>query len=107
MKLGNVSDVFFMALFHVRKKKKELSLSFTKPVLNKTYMLFQLGLRKVLEKNSYSLLNKKDTIESRVLLKRVLLKSQNLQEMCLKLNLVCHTLFTPAKRLRNIIISHE
>ena len=81
MKLGNVSDVFFMALFHVRKKKKELSLSFTKPVLNKTYMLFQLGLRKVLEKNSYSLLNKKDTIESRVLLKRILMKSQNLQEM--------------------------
>lgn len=70
-------------------RKKEVSLFFTKPVLNKSYMLFQLGLRKILENNSYSPFKEKETVKS-----RVLLKSEHLQEMYLKSNSV-FVIFVP------------
>ena len=59
-------------------------------MLNKSCRLFQLGLREVLENNSYSPLKVKETIKS-----TVLLEAQNLQKMYPKLKSMFVILYLP------------
>ena len=92
-----------LALCYIKRKK--VSLFFTKPVLNKSCRLFQLGLRNVLENNSYSPLKEKETANS-----TVLLKAQNLQKMYLKLVYICHTISTYSslpRDLWNFTVNYE
>lgn len=92
-----------LALCYIKRKK--VSLFFTKPVLNKLCRLFQLGLRNVLENNSYSSLKEKETVNS-----TVLLKAQNLQKMYLKLVYICHTISTYSslpRDLWNFTVNYE
>lgn len=92
-----------LALCYIKRKK--VSLFFTKPVLNKLCRLFQLGLRNVLENNSYSSLKEKETVNS-----TVLLKAQNLQRMYLKLVYICHTISTYSslpRDLWNFTVNYE
>lgn len=92
-----------LALCYIKRKK--VSLFFTKPVLSKSCRLFQLGLRKVLENNSYSPLKEKETANS-----TVLLKAQNLQKMYLKLVYICHTISTYSslpRDLWNFTVNYE
>lgn len=66
---GLVMLVIYFPQLIAMSRKKGLSLLFTRPVLNKSYMLLQLGLTKVLENNYYSPLKEKETVKTGVLLK--------------------------------------